>query len=141
MHTDPKDIHYEDVSIGDVYTFKHIFSHQDLKNFSKLTGDENPLHLNQKFAVNSGFKSNVVYGMLSASLFSRLIGMHCPGKNALYISQTIDFRNPIYPNQELKISGTILNKYDKFRMIKLKTEILNRETICVSGIAKARFNL
>ena len=81
MHFEPHDRKYEDVLINDVFTFNHTFSRRDIDAFSKLSGDRNLLHLDGDFALRKGFKSEVVFGMLSASLFSRLIGMYCPGKN------------------------------------------------------------
>tara|TARA_A100001015_G_scaffold254385_1_gene295133 strand:+ start:341 stop:772 length:432 start_codon:yes stop_codon:yes gene_type:complete len=139
MSFEPHDKKYEDVLVDDVFTFNHTFSREDIDVFSKITGDRNLLHLDKDFALRKGFKSEVVFGMLSASLFSRLIGMYCPGKNALYLSQSIDFKKPLFVNSEITVKGTVLKKFDKFKMIKMKTEIIDDTNIYITGEASARF--
>ena len=113
MSHEPCDKKYEDISIDDVFAFNHKLSSKDLDIFSKLSGDKNLLHLDYDFAVSKGFNSEVVFGMLSASLFSRLIGMHCPGKNALYLSQSMDFKRPLFLDNEITVKGTVLKKIFK----------------------------
>ena len=139
MSFEPHDKKYEDVLVDDVFTFNHTFSREDIDVFSKITGDRNLLHLDRDFALRKGFKSEAVFGMLSASLFSRLIGMYCPGKNALYLSQSIDFKKPLFVNSEITVKGTVLKKFDKFKMIKMKTEIIDDTNIYITGEASARF--
>jgi len=139
MLIEPIKTSYADISINDIFSFPHTFTLQQLDLFSDLTGDKNPIHLDNRFAIDAGFESNLVYGMLSASLFSRLIGMYCPGKDGLYLSQTLDFRKPIYTEREIIVKGTIIKKFDKFKMIKMKTEIIDQENTFVSGEASARF--
>jgi len=139
MFINPHELKYDDVLINDVFTFSHTFTNDELELFSGLTGDTNPLHLDYKFAQKNGFESEVVYGMLSASLFSRLIGVYCPGKNGLYLSQTIYFKKPLYVEKEVTVKGTIIQKFDNFDMIKIKTEITDQDDIFVSGEARAKF--
>ena len=139
MSFEPHDRKYEDVLINDVFTFNHTFSRRDLDAFSQLSGDRNLLHLDGDFALRKGFKTEVVFGMLSAALFSRLIGMYCPGKNALYLSQSVDFKKPLFLNSEITVKGTVLKKFDKFKMIKMKTEIIDDINTYVTGEASARF--
>jgi len=139
MSFDPHDRKYEDVLVGDVFTFNHTFSREDIDAFSKISGDRNLLHLDRDFALRKGFNSEVVFGMLSASLFSKLIGMYCPGKNALYLSQSMNFKKPLFVNSEITVKGTVLKRFDKFKMIKMKTEIIDGTNTYVTGEASARF--
>ena len=139
MSFEPHDRKYEDVLVGDVFTFNHTFSREDIDAFSKISGDRNLLHLDRDFALRKGFRSEVVFGMLSASLFSKLIGMYCPGKNSLYLSQSMDFKKPLFVNSEITVKGTVFKKFDKFNMIKMKTEIIDDKNTYVTGEASARF--
>tara|TARA_X000000368_G_C22987696_1_gene692907 strand:- start:294 stop:725 length:432 start_codon:yes stop_codon:yes gene_type:complete len=139
MLISPHELKYDDVLISDVFTFSHKFINEDLELFSRLTGDTNSLHLDYKFAQKNGFESQVVYGMLSASLFSRLIGVYCPGKNGLYLSQTIDFKKPLYLEKEVTVKGTVIKKFDNFDMVEIKTEIFDLDDVFVSGVARAKF--
>ena len=129
---------YSEISEGDVYSFSRIVTRKDVLTFAKLSGDFNPLHIDEDFGNKSQFKANLVHGMLAASLFSNLVGMHCPGEKSLYISQTLNFRLPICCNEQLIARGTVISKNDSARLITLKTEILKGEKIAVSGEAKVK---
>lgn len=139
MLIEPISQSYNEISVDDIFSFPHTFTLDQLSLFSDLTGDKNPIHLDEEFSQNSGFETNLVYGMLSASLFSKLIGMYCPGKNGLYLSQTLDFKKPIYIDEEVIVRGTVTKKFDKFQMLKMKTEIIDQKNIFVSGEASAKF--
>lgn len=129
-------ISYSDIQIGAVYTFERIFSEKDLAEFARLTGDFNPLHVDREFGAKSKFKQNIVHGMLAGSLFSTLVGMYCPGENSIYLSQTLKFKNPIFPGDKLIVKGTVMNKNDSIRIVTLKTEIFVKDVAVISGEAK-----
>ena len=131
-------INYSDISEGDSYTFKRTLTERDVLDFARLSGDFNPLHIDKDFAKKNRFKANLAHGMLAASLFSALVGMHCPGEKSIYISQTLNFRLPIYYNEILTVKGTVVGKNDSIRLITLKTEILKDEKIAVFGEAKVK---
>lgn len=128
---------YEEIKIGDVYSFEKTLNKKDVLDFAKLTGDHNKLHVDEKFGKNSKFKQNITHGMLAGSLFSTIIGMHCPGENGLYISQTLNFKTPIFYGDKLLVKGTVTNKNDSVKLITLKTEILKENKVAISGEAKA----
>jgi len=138
MKAKPADLNFDDIEIGGVYEFKKTFYKEDLDTFSLLSGDLNPLHLDEEYAGKTIFKKNVVFGMLSSSLFSALVGMYCPGKKALYLSQTLNFRKPLFLETEITVRGTVVEKNKNFKVIKIKTEILDQENIYVSGDAKVK---
>ena len=67
---------YSEISEGDVYSFSRAITRHDVLAFAKLSGDFNRLHVDEDFGKKSQFKANLVHGMLAASLFSTLVGMH-----------------------------------------------------------------
>ena len=86
---------FDDLHVGQRATFAKTISDADLKHFVAITGDVNPLHVDEEFAQGSFFGSRIAHGMLSASLFSTLVGMHLPGIGAIYRSQTLEFLKPV----------------------------------------------
>ena len=130
------------------YTFKELFVGQKVnflkkidealvKDFAKLSGDFNPLHMNEEYASTTSFGRRVCHGMLLASFFSQLIGMYLPGKNSLYFSQTLNFRNPCFIDDFVTIEGEIIEKKSNMKLITLKTIIHNQTGTClIDGIAK-----
>lgn len=129
---------FEDLNLGMIFQFEKILTEEDLINFGKITGDKNPLHNDKEYALQKGFEDKVVYGMLAGSLFSTLLGMMCPGKKNLYLSQDLKFMNPVYPNKKLIIRGKIENKIDCIKVIEIKTEIISEDIILVDGIARVK---
>lgn len=131
-------IKFEDIKIGDSAEFEVTLTFDDARNFAKLSGDFNPLHLEAEFAANTQFRKPIIQGMLLASLFSRLVGMYLPGKKALYMSQTLVFRNPVYFGDKLFVSGKVTAKSESARIIKILTVIKNeKEQIVLDGEARA----
>lgn len=129
---------YSDINVGDIYEFERAISKEDVETFARLTGDYNPLHVDEEFAKNTLFKKNIVHGMLAGSLFSTLVGMYCLGENNLYLTQTLNFVKPIFLGDKVLVRGTVKNKIDSVRMIYLKTEILRDNTVVVTGDAKVK---
>ena len=108
-----------------------------VEQFSNLSGDLNPLHMDNQFAESSSFKKRIVHGMLLASFFSQLIGMKLPGKNALYFSQTLNFRSPCYIDDEIEVVGEVIEKSDSTQIITVSTSIFDKSKTClIDGIAK-----
>ena len=133
----PSEYAFEELFVGQKKTFSQKIDESMLTSFAEISGDFNPLHMNENYASGTNFGKRVCHGMLLASFFSRLIGMHLPGKNSLYFSQSLNFRNPCYLGDEVVIEGEILEKKSTMRLITLKTTIHNKTGICIiDGIAK-----
>lgn len=96
--------------------------------FLSISGDCNPLHLDQAYAQLKGFQSTVVYGMLSSALYSRLVGVYLPGLHALLQSVQIDFVNPLYAGENVVVSGRINKTNDLFKFVEIKARITRGAT-------------
>ena len=131
------ELKYDDIFIGQQESFSINITESMVEKFSNLSGDLNPLHMDNKFAESSSFNKRIVHGMLLASFFSQLIGMKLPGKNALYFSQTLNFRSPCYIDDEIEIVGKVTEKSDSTQIITVSTSIFNKSKTClIDGIAK-----
>lgn len=86
----------EDFEVGQRAQLTRTFTDEDVCRFVEITGDSNPLHVDDSFAAGTRFGRRIVHGMLSASLFSTLAGMLLPGTGAIYRSQTLRFLRPVY---------------------------------------------
>lgn len=129
---------YDEIHVGDIFEFKRNLSIEDVNNYAKLTGDFNPLHCDEEYAKNTQFKGIITHGMLAGSLFSTLVGMVCPGKKNLYLAQSLNFKNPIYPNSELIVRGVVKNKIDAIKLIVINTKITVNGIIAIDGEAKVK---
>ena len=86
----------DDFAVGQHATFTKTFTEADVEKFIEVTGDVNPLHVNDAFAAQTPFGRRVLHGMLTASLFSTMVGMLIPGTGAIYRSQTLTFLRPVF---------------------------------------------
>jgi 3-hydroxybutyryl-CoA dehydratase len=86
----------EDFVVGQHVSFSKTFTEDDMRRFIEITGDVNPLHVDEEFARKTKFGRRVLQGMLTASIFSTMVGMLLPGTGAIYRSQTIKFLLPVY---------------------------------------------
>jgi acyl dehydratase len=131
------ELKYDDIFIGQQESFTINITESMVEKFSNLSGDLNPLHMDNEFAESSSFNKRIVHGMLLVSFFSQLIGMKLPGKNALYFSQTLNFRSPCYIDDEIEIVGKVTEKSDSTQIITVSTSIFNKSKTClIDGIAK-----
>jgi acyl dehydratase len=130
-------INFKEITIGYSKKFTVKINSKMLDDFAALSGDYNPLHMDSGYAEKTQFKKQVCHGMLLTSFFSRLIGMYIPGKNALYFSQTINFRSPCFVDDIVTVIGEVTKKHETTKMITVKTEIYNQNNIClINGIGK-----
>jgi 3-hydroxybutyryl-CoA dehydratase len=85
----------DDFEVGQHVTLTKTFTEDDLQRFIEITGDKNPLHVDEAFAARTQFGGRVLHGMLTASIFSTMVGMLLPGTGAVYRSQTLNFLRPV----------------------------------------------
>ena len=116
-----------ELSLGNSESFEKKVTQEDMALFSGITGDRNPLHLDEGYAKSAGFKGCVGFGMLGSSLHSTLAGMYLPGKYSLIVKEESSFLSPIYPGDTLTVTGTITDKKEFGNLIMLSTEIKNQQ--------------
>ena len=95
---------------------------EDVQKFADVSGDWNPLHLDEEYAKNTLFGKCIVHGMLSASYISAILGTDFPGEGTIYLGQNLKFLNPIYIGEEIEISIEIISIDEKNRAV-IKTDV------------------
>jgi acyl dehydratase len=130
-----------EIKVGLTVSFPVVLTPQKVKSFLNLSGDFNPLHADQVYAKTTRFGAIVVPGMLLASFFSQLVGMHLPGKKALYMSQTLQFKQPGFIDDEVVVKGEVTSISHKLSLIVMKTTItrIKDKTLLVAGEAKVMY--
>ncbi|MBB6216428.1 3-oxoacyl-[acyl-carrier protein] reductase [Anaerosolibacter carboniphilus] len=130
---------FESFTLNDKAELTHEITQKDVDTFAELTGDYNPLHLDPSFARRTRFRKPVVYGMLSASFISTMIGMLLPGKGALWVSQTIEFLHQVYVGDTIHITATIKQISKSVRTLVLGVEIKNQHNqLVIVGESKVK---
>nr|MCR5590424.1 MaoC family dehydratase N-terminal domain-containing protein [Lachnospiraceae bacterium] len=105
---------YEEISIGQKESFSVTVTEEMLEKFRDITGDINPLHNDEEYAVSKGHPKKVAYGMLTASFLSTLAGVYLPGRRSLIHEVSVKFSKPVYPGDVLTIEGEVEGKTDAY---------------------------
>lgn len=117
-----------DVAVGDSFSFDTFISDEMLDHFAAVTGDISPLHMDDHFAAQRGFKRRVVHGALIDGLISRLIGVHLPGMNCLLINMNLKYPSPTYANDTVRVTGTVDQVSVPANSMSLQVSVLSLET-------------
>ena len=102
---------FEDLAEGMTASFEKRITDEDIVKFAEVTGDTNPLHLDDDFARESIFEGRIAHGMLTASLFSAILGTRMPGPGCIYMNQSIRFHAPVRPG-ELALATVTVKRID-----------------------------
>lgn len=117
---------YEQLTVGQTESFSRVVTENMMEQFKFISGDINPLHNDDEFAQQFGYSSRVVYGMLTASMYSCLGGVYIPGKFCLLHSVHADFLRPVFIGDTLTVEGKLVEKRDLFKQIIIKANIKNQ---------------
>ncbi len=100
---------------GQYYEMKKKVTQEDVLKFAELSGDFNPIHIDEEYAKNSIFGQRIAHGMLGAAYVSTVIGTKFPGEGTIYMGQNLKFVRPVYPGDELTIRVEIEQLLEKNR--------------------------
>jgi 3-hydroxybutyryl-CoA dehydratase len=111
------------LKVGDTASVSKQITDADIRAFAELSGDFNPVHLDDEFARTTRFGRRIAHGMLGASLISTVLGNKLPGQGAIYLSQTLQFLAPVFPGDTIIAKVTVTK-------IKEGRPIVTLETVC-----------
>jgi MaoC family protein len=114
---------YDEIKKGYSFQFNEKITEEMMTLFLELSGDTNPLHCDRNYALEKKMKDRVVYGMLSSSFYSKLVGVYIPGKYCLLQGIKIQFNNPLFIGDEITVNGKVVDKDDTFKILKIKANI------------------
>jgi len=124
---DIKVANWDDFNVGDKAEHAKTIQNEDIQAFAKLSGDYNPIHVNEEYAKTTMFGQRIAHGMISASLISAVLGMHLPGPGAVYMSQEVKFRKPVFIGDTLTAKGEVVEKFTKkdgkLKFLKIQTNV------------------
>ena len=84
------------LKVGDAAEMRKTIADEDVRAFAELTGDRNPVHLDEEYAASTRFGRRIAHGMLGASLISAVLANELPGRGTVYLSQTLRFTAPVF---------------------------------------------
>lgn len=126
----------EDIRIGMKVSYTQTITESDIETFASISGDTNPIHIDEKYARQSRFKKRLAHGMMSASYFSGLFGTKIPGEGCLYVSQSLQFKRPVYL-EDIVTATVIVNEVDLInRRVFFSTICTVKNKVVIDGEAE-----
>lgn len=126
---------YDELNLGDSASVNHLVTERDLILFAQVSGDVNPVHLDETFAAATPFKGRIAHGMFSGALISAAIACELPGPGTIYIGQEMSFLRPVRLGDEIRVELEIVEKLPKNR-VKIATRVFNQDNKqVVDGVA------
>lgn len=126
----------EKIKVGQSAEFLKLISEEDIKQFARLTGDNNPIHLDDEYAKKTMFKKKIAHGLLTASFISTVIATKLPGQGSIYLDQSLKFLAPVYIGNQIRIFVKVTKKNIEKRIVTLSTEVYVSEKKIITGEAR-----
>lgn len=118
---------FEDLKIGMSESFTVTVTPEMMDSFLNLSGDENPLHTDSDFAKKQGYNDRVVYGLLTTSFISKLVGVYLPGKYCLLQGIDVKYSKPVYAGDVLIVKGEVEELHESVKRATIKVTITNQD--------------
>ena len=125
----------EDLEVGMAAEFERTVTGDDIDVFADISGDTNPVHLNEDYAATTVFKSRIAHGMLTASFISTILGTKLPGPGSIYLSQSLRFKAPVKPGDKVVTRATVTNLDGDRRRATLSCECSVEDRVVLDGEA------
>ena len=129
MHT------FESINIGDSYTTTRMLTSEDVLAFAKLTGDDNPLHVDEEYARTTRFGKPIVHGVLLLGIISKVLGRDFPGHGSVAVAISCRFLRPVPVGSEIKVEVKITEKIEKHKHVKGRVYVYYNGKIALGGEA------
>ncbi len=128
----------QELNIGESAQLSRTIMEKDVEEFARVTGDTNPLHLDETYAQKTIFKGRIAHGLLSMGLFSTILGNILPGYGTVYLSHEIKFLAPVRIGDTITARVEVVELNVEKNRAKFKTTCINQEgKIVVDGFAWA----
>ncbi|HKV34463.1 MAG TPA: MaoC family dehydratase [Pyrinomonadaceae bacterium] len=128
------------LNVGDTASRSKAITDEDVRTFAAISGDHNPIHVDDEFAAQTMFGKRIAHGMLSASLISAVLANDLPGYGSIYLGQTLKFKAPVFIGDEITARVTVTSVREGKPIAKFETVCTNqRDEIVIEGEATVHY--
>jgi len=117
---------YDEIALGQQASWSREVTQRDVQVFAAVSGDVNPVHLDEVFAATTQFGERIAHGMLSGAFVSAALAMTLPGPGAIYLGQSLKFRLPVKPGDTVTVKLEVTDKNDRRRVVTLDCKAYNQ---------------
>ena len=120
-----------DFKVGEGASFSKTITDEDIRDFARISGDQNPIHLDDDYANRTFFKGRIAHGALVASMISTVLGTKLPGPGSIYLGQEMRFKAPVRPGETVTARAEITAWDETKGRLTLLTEVVNQDGVVV----------
>lgn len=117
---------FDEINVGDRSERVHTVTDSDLVLFASVSGDKNPVHLDEEYAASTMFKGRIAHGMFTGALISASLGMDLPGPGTIYLGQSLSFRKPVMIGDTLTVTLEVASKHDSKPILTVNCTVTNQ---------------
>lgn len=118
-----------DIKIGDKFQTERLVTDEVVRKFADVSGDYNPIHLDEEFAKTTRFGKRIAHGMLSGAFISAVLGYEFKERKIVYLSQTMKFTAPVFLGDTVTASATVTNIREDKGIVTLETVCTNQNGV------------
>ena len=118
---------FEEIQIGDEASFTKTISESDIYLYAGISGDFNPVHVDEEYAKTTSFKTRIAHGGLAGSLLAPVLGMKLPGLGTVALEVTQKYRSPVYPGDTITCSVEVTKKIQKIKAVEMRIQWTNQK--------------
>ena len=126
---------FEDLSVGMTHQTEHVITEKDIELFAEVSGDRNPLHMDEAFAKKTSFGQRIAHGALTASYISGILGNDLPGPGSIFVGLNMRFRRPVYIGSLVIVKGEVTEMQPRGNRVTLKVSCNVDGKAAISGEA------
>jgi 3-hydroxybutyryl-CoA dehydratase len=127
---------FEDLSLGMSHETHHKITENDIQLFAEVSGDHNPLHMNEEYASKTSFGQRIAHGALTASYISGILGNNLPGPGSVFTGLSMRFRRPVYIGSDVTVRAEVTELLERGNRVTLKVTCIVDGKAAISGEAK-----
>jgi len=131
-----KSISFEQIKIDMSVSYSQTITDADVKSFAGISGDHNPIHVDDEYASKSRYKKRISHGLISGSFFSALFGTKLPGPGCVYVQQTFNFKRPVYLGDTVTATATVTFIDPDKRRVFFDTICTVKNKVVIDGMAE-----
>ena len=126
---------FEDLSVGMTHETHHVITEKDIELFAEVSGDRNPLHMDEEFAKKTAFGQRIAHGALTASYISGILGNDLPGPGSIFVGLNMRFRRPVYIGSNVIVRVEVTEMRERGNRVTLKVSCNVDGKAAISGEA------
>jgi 3-hydroxybutyryl-CoA dehydratase len=136
--SDFQTVYFEDLRVGMRETTRNEVTKEKVAAFAEISGDHNPIHLDEAYAATTPFGGCIAHGVFTAGFVSAAIATRLPGPGSIYISQTLNFRSPVMIGATIDTTIEVIELIERGRRVKLKCECRVGDKLVLAGEAEVK---